>query len=447
MRYWTQMAGLAAQNFLAGAAGLAVGIAFLRGFAREKTSGLGNFWVDVTRALLWVLLPASLVGSLVLVWQGVPMNFAPYTKLITLEGTEQTLAQGPVAALEFIKNLGTNGGGFFNVNAAHPYENPTPLSNFLEMLAIAVVPAALTHTFGRMIGRPRVGGALFGAMAFLFAMGLLLCHSFEQAGVPQVAAQNVIGGNLEGKETRFGVGGSVLGVVTTSNGATGSYNAMHDSLTPRGGIVLLVNMLLGEIVFGGLGTGIYSMIMIALLGLFLAGLMIGRTPEYVGKSIGPPEMKRILLYTLAAPAAVLLPTAVAVVTGNVTGGAGVGGGLNGLTTNDGPHGFSEVLVAYTSCLANNGQNFAGLSANSPFYNVSTALVMMVGRFGLAIPALALAGLLAGQGRRPVTTGTLPSDTMLFAVVVVGTALVVGGLSFLPALALGPIVEHLRMAGG
>ncbi len=437
MRYATQMIGLAAQNFLAGASGLAVGIAFARGFAREKSAGLGNFYVDVTRALLYVLIPLSLIGSVALVALGVPMNWAPYAVVTTMEGASQTIPGGPVAALEFIKNLGTNGGGFFNVNGAHPFECPNPLANLVEMLAIAALPASLTYTFGKMLGRPRLGGMLLAVMTLLFVGGLLVCGVAEQTGNPQMHALGVTGGNYEGKETRFGIGGSALAAIVTSNGATGSYNSMYDSYTPLGGGVLLVNMLLGEIVYGGLGTGLYSIVMIALVGLFLGGLMIGRTPEFVGKTLGPQETKLILLYTLATPIAVLLLTAVAVVSE---------GGLAGLTTNDGPHGFSEILYAYASATTNNGQNMAGLSANTPFYNITTAIAMMAGRFGLAIPALALAGRFAAQGRRPTTTGTLPTDTVLFAIVLIGTALIVGALTFLPALALGPLVEHFQMTG-
>jgi K+-transporting ATPase ATPase A chain len=437
MSYFTQVVGLAGQNFLAGAAGLAVGVAFIRGLANVKRPRLGNFWVDLTRAMLWVLLPASVVGSLVLVWQGVPMNFAPYTHITTVEGVNQTVTQGPVAALEWIKNLGTNGGGFFNVNGAHPFENPTPLTNFLEMLAIVVLPAALTHTFGALIGRPRQGWTLFWVMAFLFVVGLAACGHYEQAGNPLLASAGLMpgGGNMEGKETRFGIGASVLTAVVTSNGATGSTNSMHDSYTPLGGMVPMVDMLLGEIVFGGLGTGLYSIILVALIGLFIAGLMVGRSPEYLGKQLGPAELKLIMLYTLAAPVAILLPTALAV---------GTAPGLAALTTNSGPHGFSELLYAYTSSFANNGQSFGGISADTPFYNVTTAFALMLGRFGLAIPALALAGRFAAQGRRPVSVGTLPTDSFQFSGLLVGTAVIVVGLTFLPALALGPLVEHLML---
>ena len=319
MSYFSQIVGLTVQNFLAGAAGLAVGAAFVRGLARDRAQTLGNFWVDLVRSILWVLLPLSIVGALVLAWQGVPMNFHSYTQATGLDGSPQTIAQGPVAALEIIKNLGTNGGGFFNANGAHPYENPTPLANFIEMLAIAVLPAAFTHTYGLMVGRPRHGWILYGVMVFLFAVGLLICGWAEQHGNPLLpsaldtrasAAQG--GGNMEGKEVRFGITTSVLTAVTTSNGATGSYNSMHDSYTPIGGMVPLINMLLGEMIFGGLGTGIYSIIMVALVALFLAGLMIGRTPAYLGKRIRAPESKMIMLYILAGSTSILLFTALAV---------------------------------------------------------------------------------------------------------------------------------------
>jgi potassium-transporting ATPase potassium-binding subunit len=442
MSYTSQIAGLTVQNFLAGASGLAVGVAFIRGLARQQTSKLGNFWVDMVRSVLWILLPLSLLGSLVLVWQGVPMNWNHYVQATTLSGGQQVIPQGPVAALEIIKNLGTNGGGFFNANGAHPYENPTPLSNFIEMLAIVLLPAAFTNTFGRMIGKPRQGWVLFIVMVVLFVAGLMLCGWREQKGnvklaayqrVPAVSQARQPGGNMEGKEARFGIGASVLTTVVTSNGATGSVNSALDSYTPLGGAVPLVNMLLGEIIFGGLGTGLYSIVMIALVGLILAGLMIGRMPEYLGKKIGPPETKFITLYMLACPLAILPLTALAVATR---------AGLAGLVTNTGPHGLIEIFYAYASCFANNGQSFAGLNASTPFYNFTTAMVMMMGRFALAIPALALAGLLAGQIKRQETENAVPTDTPTFVALLVATALILGGLSFLPALTLGPILEHL-----
>ena len=434
MSYFSQMAGLAAQNFLAGAAGLAVGIAFIRGFARTHTDRLGNFWVDLTRATLWVLLPASMVGGLLLVWQGVPLNFDPYTEATTLEGARQTIAQGPVAALELIKNLGTNGGGFFNVNAAHPFENPTALSNLLELLMIAILPASLTYTFGRMIGRPSQGWMLFGVMTTLFVASLLFTAWAEQRGMPALAG---LGPNMEGKEVRLGIHGSVLAAVTTSNGATGSYNSMHDSYTPLGGMALLVNMLLGEIVYGGLGTGLFSMVVIVLVTVFMAGLMIGRTPDYLGKQLTVPVMKLIGLYVVIGSATLLPLTALAVVSE---------GGTAGLTTNDGAHGFTEILFAYASSLANNGQNFAGLSANSVFYNLTTALAMLVGRFGYAALALAIAGTVAAQGRRAMSVGSLPTDSPVFAAMLIGTIAIVTGLSYFTPLVLGPIAEHLALPG-
>ncbi len=444
MSYFSQMVGLCAQNFLAGAAGLAVGIAFIRGLARQLSGTLGNFWVDLTRALLWILLPGALLGALLLVWQGVPMNFHPYAVATTVEGAHQVIPQGPVAALEIIKNLGTNGGGFFNANGAHPYENPTPLTNFLEMLAIVLLPAALTNTFGRMVGQPRQGWLFYWVMVLLFGCGLVCVHFLEQRGDPRIGSVDfrnsrvqsggsVSGGNMEGKEVRFGIGGSTLTAVVTSNTATGSYNSMHDSYTSLGGMVLLVNMLLGELVFGGLGSGLYSMVMAAAIAVFLAGLMVGRTPEYLGKKIGPAENKMIMLYALAAPLVVLPLTAIAVSTK---------AGLSGLTINGGPHGFTEILFAYTSCFANNGQSFAGLSANTPFYNLTTALAMMVGRFGLAIPALALADLFGRQRSVPSSSGTLPTHSFSFGVLLTTCLITMVALSYLPGLALGPVLERL-----
>jgi potassium-transporting ATPase potassium-binding subunit len=430
MSYFSQLL-LAGQNFLAGAAGLAVGVAFIRGYARERSKGLGNFWSDLTRAVLWVLLPISLIGSLFLIAQGVPMNFRPYTVVHTLEGATQMIAQGPVAALEFIKNLGTNGGSFFNANGAHPFENPTPLTNFVELLAIVAIPAALTHTFGRMVGRPRDGWVIFWTMTALFITALLVCGWAESSMRPSFGPA-IAGGNMEGKEVRFGTSGSALAAVVTSNGATGSYNSMHDSFQPLGVMVPLLNMLLGEIVYGGLGTGLYGMIFVALIALFVGGLMIGRTPEHLGKQIGPPEMKIIAVYTLVAPVVVLALTALAVVTKP---------GLAGLTTNSGPHGFTEILFAYASAFANNGQSMAGLSANNVFYNTTTIIAMLAGRYILAVLALSLAGRFAAMSRRPPSPGTMPSDGFVFGVLLAGTALLLGALNFLPALALGPIVEH------
>ncbi len=443
MSYFSQMVGLCAQNFLAGAAGLAVGIAFIRGMARELSDTLGNFWVDLTRALLWILVPGALLGALLLVGQGVPMNFHSYTIATGLEGARLVIPQGPVAALEVIKNLGTNGGGFFNVNGAHPYENPTPLTNFLEMLSIVLIPAALTHTFGRMVGQTRQGWLFYHVMILFFCLGLLFVHHFEQransafGNVDMKHSRLQSGGNMEGKEVRFGVGGSTLTAVVTSNTATGSYNSMDDSYTSLGGMVLLVNMLLGELIFGGLGSGLYSMVMAAAIAVFLAGLMVGRTPEYLGKKIGPSENKMIMLYALAAPLLILPLTAIAVSTK---------AGLSALTVNGGPHGFTDILFAYTSCFANNGQTFASLNANTPFYNLTTALAMLAGRFALAIPALGLAARFARQRNAPITLGTLPTHSLSFAVLLAACLVIMVALSYLPALALGPVLERVLLGG-
>lgn len=439
MSYFSQMVGLCVQNFLAGAAGLAVGIAFIRGLAREASETLGNFWVDLTRSLLWILLPGAFLGGLLLIWQGVPMNFHQYVVAASLEGTKQVIPQGPIAALEIIKNLGTNGGGFFNANGAHPYENPTPLTNFLEMLSIVLLPAALTNTFGRMVGHQRQGWLLYWVMFFLFTCGLVTLHLSEQRGNPllrgvdsqQTGLQS--GGNMEGKEVRFGIGASALTGIATSNGATGSFNAMDDSFTSLGGMVLLINLLLGEIIFGGLGTGLFGMVMTAALPVFLAGLMIGRTPEYLGKKIGPRENKMIVLYAIAGPISVLTLTAVAVA---------MKAGLAGLTTNSGPHGLTEIFFTFASSFANNGQNFGGLSANTSFYNITTAAAMMAGRFGLAIPALVFAGLFARQKITPRSIGTLPTDSLSFGLLLIVFLIIVTALSYLPVLTLGPVLERL-----
>ncbi len=436
LRYLTQLIGLVAQNFLAAAAGLAAGFAFIRGIARDRATTIGNFWVDLVRSLLWVLFPLAMIGSLVLVWQGVPLNLDPYTSAHTLEGATQTIAQGPVAALEIIKNLGTNGGGFFNANGAHPYANPTPLTNFLGILAIAVLPASLIIAFGHVAGKPRAGWVLLTVMIVLFAGGLVVCDRAETASPPQLAGLHISGGNMEGKEVRFGVGDSVLTTIVTSNGSTGSYNSMQDSYQPMGVLTPLWFLLLGEVVFGGLGAGVYNMVMAALVGVFLGGLMVGRSPEYLGKKLGSGETRWIALYTLLTPMVVLALTAVAVASN---------AGRAGLTTNTGAHGFTEILFAYASSMANNGLSMAGLNANTVFYNVTTTIAMLAGRYGLAALALALAGKFARQRRLPTTLGTLPSDTATFGALVFTTILLLGALCFFPALALGPIVEFLRHA--
>jgi K+-transporting ATPase ATPase A chain len=434
LRYLMQMIGLVAQNFLGGAAGLAVGIAFIRGFARQLSATIGNFWVDLVRGLLWVLLPLSLIGGLVLVWQGVPLNLSPYVEAHTLEGQRQFIAQGPVAALEIIKNLGTNGGGFFNANGAHPYANPTPLSNFVGLLAIMVLPASLPIAFGRMVGRPSAGVVLLAVMAVLFVVGVVACDYSEREVPPSLADLHLVGGNMEGKEVRFGVGSSSLTAVVTSNAATGSNNSMHDSYQPLGVLVMMVNMLVGEVAFGGLGTGLCGLMMVALMGVFLGGLMIGRTPEYLGKTITIELAKRIALYALLTPLTVLLLTALAI---------SLDAGRAALTTNSGPRAFSEALFAYTSCMASNGQALGGLDANNVFWNLTTIIAMLAGRFGMAALALNAAGIVAAQRSKPSTAGSLPSDNVMFGVLVLGTVVLLGALCFIPALALGPIVEHMQ----
>jgi K+-transporting ATPase ATPase A chain len=434
LRYLTQCIGLVSQNFLGGAAGLAVGVAFIRGLARENAATLGNFWVDWVRGTLWIMLPLSVLGCLVLVWQGVPLNLAPYVQAETIQGSIQTIAQGPVAPLEIIKNLGTNGGGFFNANGAHPYANPTPLTNFLSLLAIAVLPASFPITFGHMVRQPRAGWVLLGVMIVLFVAGLAVCDYAERSTPPPLANPDVAGGNMEGKEVRFGIGDSVLTAVVTSNGATGSYNAMHGSFQPLGVAVLLGNMLIGEVVFGGLGTGLCGMIMTALVGVFIGGLMVGRTPQYLGKTLQATEVKLIAIYALLTPLVVLPLTGLALATN---------AGREGLVTNAGPRGFTEILFAYASCMANNGQAMAGLDTNRPFYNLTTPVAMLVGRIGLIGLALALAGRLAAQGRKHSGSGAVPCDTATFGVLVLGAILLIGALSFLPALALGPIAEQFQ----
>ncbi len=445
MSYFTQMAGLAFHNFVSAAAGIAVAIAVIRGFVRHNAKTLGNFWVDLTRATLWVLFPICIVFTLVLVWQGVPENFSAYTHAKTLEGSEQVIAQGPVASQETIKELGTNGGGFFNANSSHPYENPTPLTNFLEMVAIFAIGAALTHTFGQMAGDRRQGWALFAAMAILFLIGAGSAIWSEQRGNPQFAKMGInqaasatqSGGNMEGKEVRYGIVNSALWGTITTDTSCGAVNSMHDSWTPLGGLVPLVNMQIGEIIFGGVGSGLYGMLVMAVLSVFIAGLMVGRTPEYLGKKIEGREMKLAMLFVLIFPAVILLPGAVAVVTK---------AGLAGIT-NPGPHGFSQILYGYTEASANNGSAFAGLNANTPFYNTTLAFVMLFGRFLMKIPVLAIAGSLVGKKSCPPSAGTFPTHGAIFVALLIGVILIVAALTFFPADALGPIVEHLAMMRG
>ena len=468
MSYLTQMLGLAVQNFLSAATGIVVAIALIRGFAARSSAQIGNVWADLTRITLYVLLPLSLVFALFLVGQGTIQNFDAYQDVTTLEvnawqqpktgpdgqplkdahgqavmedvrSPTQTIAMGPVASQEAIKMLGTNGGGFFNANSAHPYENPTPLANFVQMLSIFLLPAALVFAFGRMVGDMRQGWAVLAAMTLLFVVAVLVVTTMEQAGNPQFAALGVDqtasatqpGGNMEGKEARFGISATALFAAITTAASCGAVNGMHDSFTPLGGAVPLVLIQLGEVVFGGVGSGLYGMLIFAILTVFIAGLMIGRTPEYLGKKIEVYEMKMMAVAILVTPVLVLAGTALALVTD--AGRAGV--------FNPGPHGFSEVLYAVSSAANNNGSAFAGLSANTPFYNVLLGVAMWLGRFGVIVPVLAIAGSLAAKKRLPVTTGTLPTHGPLFVVLLVGSVLLVGLLNYVPALALGPVVEQ------
>jgi K+-transporting ATPase ATPase A chain len=445
MSYFTQMAGLAFHNFVSAAAGIAVAIAVIRGFVRRSAKTIGNFWVDMTRAILWVLLPISVIGALVLVWQGVPQNFSAYTQAKTVEGASQVIAQGPVASQEVIKELGTNGGGFFNANSAHPFENPTPLSNLLEMLAIFAIAAGLTHTFGKMAGDRRQGWALFAAMGLLFLIGATVAIRSEQRGNPQFTAMGLrqaasatdSGGNMEGKEVRYGIVNSALWATITTDTSCGAVNSMHDSYTPLGGLIPLLNIQIGEIIFGGVGSGLYGMLVMAVLAVFIAGLMVGRTPEYLGKKIEGREMKLAMLFILIFPAVILLPAGIAVVTK---------AGLAGIS-NPGPHGFSQILYAFSEASANNGSAFGGLNANTPFYNTTLAFVMLFGRFMMKVPVLALAGSLAAKRAVPNSAGTFPTTGAVFVLLLVGVILIVAALTFFPADALGPIVEHLAMMQG
>jgi len=445
MSYLTQMVGLAFHNFVSAAAGLAIAIAVIRGFVRRSAKTLGNFWVDLTRATLWVLVPICIIFTLVLVWQGVPQNFSAYTQVKTVEKGVQTIAQGPVASQIAIKQLGTNGGGFFNANSAHPYENPTPLTNFLEMWALFALGAALTHTFGQMAGDRRQGWALFSAMGLLFLVAVVVATWSEQRGNPQFSAIGLnqtasatqSGGNMEGKEVRFGIVNSAIWATATTDASNGSVNAMHDSFTPLGGLVPLFNLHLGEVVFGGVGTGLAGMIVMAVLTVFIAGLMVGRTPEYLGKKIQSREMKLAMLYILIFPAVILLPAGLAVVTK---------AGLSGIA-NPGPHGFSEIIYAFASSAANNGSAFGGLSANTLFYNSILAVVMLFGRFMMMIPVLAIAGSLVEKKAVPPSAGTFPTNGIVFVFLLAAIVLIVGALTFFATWALGPIVEHLAMMQG
>ena len=510
------MTALAIHNWMSAATGMAIAIAFVRGIARrsgpwsvvgsETTDnsltpnaqlspqritdhgsratghlpGIGSFWVDLTRATVYILLPICLLYSIFLVWQGVPQNFAPYTDVKTMEGASQSIAQGPVASQESIKMLGTNGGGFFNANSSHPYENPTPLTNLIQMLSIFLIPAGLCYTFGKMVGNTKQGWALFAAMSAMFLIGVFVAYNFEAVGVPAAQAAGVPGGNMEGKEVRFGITNSALFATITTDASCGAVNAMHDSFTPIGGLVPLANIMTGECIFGGVGAGLYGMLMYAVLAVFIAGLMVGRTPEYIGKKIEQYEVKMAMLAVLVLAASILGFAAVganlSVAPGkdsvtftdkqtadenkllaespsafwnhvNGSSPSNYYGAMYNNVNNSGPHGLSEILYAYTSATGNNGSAFAGITANTPIYNTTLGLAMLIGRFLMIIPLLAIAGSLAKKKYVPASAGTFPTDGGTFVVLLVGTVIIVGALTFLPALALGPIVEHFQMGQG
>src|ERR1700723_1912621 len=434
MSYLVQMLGLTHQNFRSAATGIALAVALIRGFSRSSMRTIGNFWVDVTRCTLYVLLPICVVYTLFLVWQGIPQTLGAYVDATTLEGAKQTIAVGPVASQVAIKMLGTNGGGFFNANAAHPFENPTALSNFVQMLSIFLIGAALTNVFGRMVGNQRQGWAILSVMGVLFVAGVAVTYWAEANGTAGLDALGLTGGNMEGKEVRFGIIASSLFAVVTTAASCGAVNAMHDSFTALGGMIPLINMQLGEVIIGGVGAGLYGMLLFVVLAIFVAGLMVGRTPEYVGKKIEAKEVKMAMLAILVLPLMYLGWTAIAMEVPSAVAAMG----------NPGPHGFTEVLYAYTSQDGNNGSAFAGLTATTLFYNLSGAVAMLVGRFWMIIPTMTIAGSLAAKKSIPPAAGTLPTPGCLFVGLVVGVILIIGGLTFFPALALGPIVEHLAM---
>jgi len=468
MSYLTQMAGLAYHNFASAAVGIALAVAFIRGIARKEKDTIGNFWVDMTRSTLWVLLPACIVYALLLVSQGVVQNLKPYdtAKLVEAQQvqkmgadgkplvgqdgkpvmdtvTDQTIAQGPVASQEAIKMLGTNGGGFFNANSSHPFENPTPLSNFLQMISIFAIPAGLTYTLGRMTGSPRHGWAVWAAMAVLFVCGVTAAYWAEARGNPllhgvdQTASASQPGGNMEGKEVRFGIANSALFATVTTDASCGAINGVHDSFTPLGGLVPLVNIMLSETVFGGVGAGLYGILIYVVLAVFIAGLMVGRTPEYLGKKIEAYDVKMAMLVTLVFPLIILVLTGISVVKGFGTSSI----------SNAGPHGMTQILYAFTSMAGNNGSAFAGLNGNTPWYNIAGAMTMLVGRFFMIIPMLAIAGNLAKKKTVPASAGTFPVTTPLFSILLVSVIVIVGALTFFPALSLGPVLEHLLMMAG
>ncbi|MGA9795160.1 MAG: potassium-transporting ATPase subunit KdpA [Rhizomicrobium sp.] len=445
MSYLTQMMGLTTHNFVSAATGIALAVALVRGFARRSAKTVGNFWVDLVRCTLYILLPISIVAGLFFVWQGMPQNLNAYVGATTLEGAKQTIAQGPVASQEVIKMLGTNGGGFFNANSAHPYENPNAITDLVQMILIFSIGAALTNMFGRMVGDERQGWAIFAVMGLLFLAGTTAIYAAEARGNPAFAALHVdqaatalqSGGNMEGKEVRFGIANSALFANITTDASCGAVNTMHDSFMPLAGMIPIVNIMLGEVIFGGVGSGLYGMLLFAVIAVFIAGLMVGRTPEYLGKKIEAREVKMSMLAILILPLSILGFTALAVV---------LKGGLAG-PLNAGPHGFSEILYAYTSATGNNGSAFAGLTANTPFYNSTLGIAMLVGRFLVIIPMLAAAGSLAAKKIVPPSEGTFPTHGGLFVGLLIGVILIVGGLTYFPAVSLGPIVEHLAMAAG
>ncbi|MBX4890066.1 potassium-transporting ATPase subunit KdpA [Rhizobium bangladeshense] len=437
MSYLTQMAGLTVQNFLSAATGMAIAVAFIRAFARSSGKAIGNFWVDMIRGTLYILLPICIVLTLVFVYLGVPQTLGPYVNATMLEGTQQTIAVGPVASQLAIKMLGTNGGGFFNANSAHPFENPDALSNLIQMVSIFAIGAALTNVFGRMVGNQRQGWAILATMGVLFIAGVIVTYWAEAAGNPLMHAFGLQGGNMEGKEVRFGIVLSSLFAVITTAASCGAVNAMHGSFTALGGLIPLINMQLGEIIVGGVGAGFYGILLFITVAVFVAGLMVGRTPEYLGKKIEAKEMKMAVLAILCLPLAMLVFTAIATVLPGAVASIGTAG----------PHGFSEILYAYTSAAANNGSAFGGLTGNTPWYNITLGIGMLAGRFLVIIPALAIAGSLITKKAVPASAGTFPTDGPLFVGLLVGTILIVAGLTFFPALALGPIVEHLVMIAG
>jgi len=457
MSYLSQMLGLAFHNWVSAAVGIAVSVALARGFLYRGEIGIGNFWKDLTRITLYILLPLCSIYAIFLIGQGVVQNFSPYTTVTTLEKCKQLIAQGPVSSQEAIKMLGTNGGGFFNANSAHPYENPTPLTNLIEMISIFLIPGALTYTFGYMVKDVRQGWALLITMFILFFAGILICYHFEAMGNPNVANQGVetsarvlgdLGGNMEGKEVRFGLANSALFATVTTDASCGAVNSMHDSFTPLGGLIPLLNMQLGEIVFGGVGAGLYGIVVFAILTVFIAGLMVGRTPEYIGKKIEKKEVKMAMLFTLTAAACILLFSGIASVLELPEKGClNPPGATYSNVGNAGVHGLSEIIYAYSSGTANNGSAFAGLNANTPFWNTTLGLAMLLGRFGMMVPVLAIAGTLASKKYVPPTSGTFPTHSGTFIVLLLCIILIVGALTYFPVLTLGPIAEHFLMQNG